>query len=273
MTLHFVNSAFVSVPEKLILRGGLMSKTPLCVRYGIFVHPVHGPVMIDAGYAPSLYNHPDPSFLLKAYRSILRPEILPAGDPHLALAQLGYGGQDVKHVVLTHFHMDHVGYLDQFPHATVHVSRAAWAEVQTSSRHHLAHKGIFTECLPADLARQISFIEDHPPANVSVSAASRDVLGDGSLIAVPLPGHATGHYGVFFPQLPRTPFYAVDTAWTQAGLMESRERGAPIRFVADSYADARSTALIVRTFVHTTGCDLILCHDAHSTPYDMGASV
>jgi glyoxylase-like metal-dependent hydrolase (beta-lactamase superfamily II) len=34
---------------------------------------------------------------------------------------LGYQPQDVRHIVLTHLDLDHVGGLRDFPHAEVHV--------------------------------------------------------------------------------------------------------------------------------------------------------
>lgn len=269
MSLHFVNSAHVRASQNLILRGGSFAKAPFPVRYGIFVHPVHGPIVIDAGYAPSLYNVPNASFLFRVYRSVMSPDLLTSGNPKHALRSLGYEISDVKHVMITHFHMDHIGYLDAFPHATVHVSSEAWDELRTVRAERLAHNGIFLEALPDDLDGRISLIDDRPRAEVSAFLGARDIFEDGTVITIPLPGHATGHYGLMFPQLPNAPLYAVDVAWTKPGLLEERERSLPVRFVSTSYAQARASAQAVRKHVEETGCDLILCHDPEPTPYDM----
>ena len=45
----FANSAWVKAPEKLILRGGRWKQRYLRVRYGFFIHPTVGPILIDTG--------------------------------------------------------------------------------------------------------------------------------------------------------------------------------------------------------------------------------
>jgi glyoxylase-like metal-dependent hydrolase (beta-lactamase superfamily II) len=35
--------------------------------------------------------------------------------------RLGYKPEDVKHVVITHMHLDHAGGLADFPHADIHI--------------------------------------------------------------------------------------------------------------------------------------------------------
>lgn len=46
-------------------------------------------------------------------------------DPEIAivrqLTRLGYQPADVRHIILTHLHLDHAGGLPDFPHATVHL--------------------------------------------------------------------------------------------------------------------------------------------------------
>lgn len=81
-----------------------------------------GLVLVDTGFGtPDLA---DPARRLGPARFLLRL----AGDPaETALAQveaLGHQASDVHHIVLTHFDLDHVSGLADFPHATVHTTAA-----------------------------------------------------------------------------------------------------------------------------------------------------
>ena len=45
------------------------------------------------------------------------------------IKRLGYAPEEVKHIVLTHFHYDHVGGLPDFPQAKVHIYKDEYEAV------------------------------------------------------------------------------------------------------------------------------------------------
>ncbi len=53
---------------------------------------------------------------------------LPSEDPLVALKNAGIAPEDVKRVILTHAHFDHVGFVDRFPNAKIYIHRKelAW---------------------------------------------------------------------------------------------------------------------------------------------------
>lgn len=265
MKVHFVNSAFVTISKVLILRGG-RGKLRLKVRYGIVLHPKHGPVIIDCGYSPKLYDVANPSLLLKAYRATLRPEILPDGAPDVVLAKLGLQVGDVKHVILTHLHTDHVGYLHLFPNAIIHSSDKVVSE-RPQARH-----GIFHEILPPDLLGRTRGFEMSPAIPLPFDLGRGwDIFGDQSMLAVPLSGHTAGHFGVYFPTMNDPLLYAVDTAWTFEGLLNTRERPSILKLISASYTDCVASADRVRKF-RQAGGKVVLCHDPEPSEYDFEGS-
>lgn len=264
MKVYFVNSAFVTIPKTLILCGGGRGKLRLRVRYGIIVHPDLGPIIIDGGYGPNLYNVVHPSLALKAYRSLLKPEILPEGAPDIALAKLGFQVHDVQHIILTHCHADHVGYLGQFPDATIHS-----AEKIISTKPH-QNNGVFPELLPPDLVKRSKTFDSNAKIPLPHDLGQgMDIFGDQSVLSVALSGHMNGHFGLYFPTLSHPFLYAVDTAWTHEGLLENRERQGVLKMVSASYPDCVQSANRVRKFSEAGGL-VILCHDPVQTEYDLG---
>ena len=93
----------------------------------------------------------------------------------------------VRWVVLSHLHTDHVGGLVAFAAAEVVVSRTEW-ELAQGWRGRL--RGYMPQHWPAEIApRLVDFTG--PP--VGPFPASFDLVGDGSLLLVPAPGHTPGH--------------------------------------------------------------------------------
>ena len=64
-------------------------------------------------------------------------------------------------------------------------------------------RGFLRELLPGDVAERLSFAEElravELPGAFGAFGAARDRFGDGSALAVPLPGHADGHIGLYLP--------------------------------------------------------------------------
>ena len=75
--------------------------------------------------------------------------------------------------------------------------------------------GIFKELLPPDFQHRIVPLQDmrRQPTD-TVLGEGYDLFGDGSYLAIPLPGHAFGHFGIFWRDQTGPVIYATDAAWT-----------------------------------------------------------
>jgi glyoxylase-like metal-dependent hydrolase (beta-lactamase superfamily II) len=253
----FANTANVATRKRFVLRGG-RGPVSLPVRCGLIVHPVHGPVLIDAGYGPRVTQGPGRGLMLRAYAALLPIRLNPLESPLALLAAHGFSPDDVRNVIVTHLHADHVSYLRDLPYARF------VTDGQTSGR--LRH-GVFNELLPDDFAGRCDEMRAGALVDLPFGLGQGfDLLGDGAVLGVPLPGHAAGHFGLCFTQ-GRPLLYAVDAQWMLDAVLADRLPGFPLRLIAQDDAALRGSVAFVRQFAQAGG-EVVLCHDPTPTPYD-----
>jgi glyoxylase-like metal-dependent hydrolase (beta-lactamase superfamily II) len=96
-----------------------------------------------------------------------------------------------------------------------------------------------------------------------------DLFGDGSVLAVDLPGHADGQFGLLFPDRERPLLYAVDVQWLLGALKQERTPGFPASLLAEDFVAIEPTSAMLRRFL-AAGGEVMFCHDPDLTPYDLG---
>ncbi|TPI41743.1 MBL fold metallo-hydrolase [Mesorhizobium sp. B3-1-9] len=269
MRIVFANSAWVSAAERLILRGGSWQSVKLRVRYGLIFHPTAGPVLIDTGYTQEALSGARRGRMLRLYGALLKPELNAAEQVLPVLRRFGLSPDDIRTIIVTHFHVDHISGLSLFRNARFIASDAACARVKARSpRQNLRH-GVFAELFPLDFEarleglsakRRVEAREDVP--------GGADLFGDGSVIAVDLPGHADGQFGLLFNGLDRPLLYAVDVQWLLTALTENRTPGFPATLIAEDAAAIEPTSAMLRRFL-AVGGEVMLCHDPAPTSYDL----
>jgi N-acyl homoserine lactone hydrolase len=158
---------------------------PLPVNAFLVEHPA-GLCVFDAGQtsdaaAPGYFPAWHPFFRLSRF------ELGPDDELGPQLAASGWSPGDVRWVVLSHLHTDHVGCLPSFPDASVLVSRIEWERAR-GLRGKL--RGYLPDRVPESLRLELVAL-DGPP--VGPFAGSHDVAGDGRLVLVAAPGHTPGH--------------------------------------------------------------------------------
>jgi glyoxylase-like metal-dependent hydrolase (beta-lactamase superfamily II) len=129
------------------------------------------------GYFPSWY----PFFRLSRF------ELTQDDEVAAQIARLGHQSRDVRWVVLSHLHTDHVGGIDSFPGAEVLVSRTEWEAAQGVGGR---VRGYLPQYWPAGVG--VTPVDLVGPA-LGPFATSYDIVGDGSLVLVPTTGHTRGH--------------------------------------------------------------------------------
>ena len=135
------------------------------------------------------------------------------------LARLGLQPRDFDRVLLTHLHGDHVGALPAFDARRVWVSRAEWAPV--------AHfPGSLMRPLKAPVGRGFApRVFDFDGPGVFGFPGSWPVTPDGSIVALPTPGHSAGHTSFLVRRSEGDVLLAGDVTYDLPALHEQRNQG------------------------------------------------
>ncbi|NKY40047.1 MBL fold metallo-hydrolase [Cellulomonas septica] len=188
-----------------------------------------GVVLVDTGYAPRVVEALSHG-IDRVYGGLLPVHVGPDESAVAQLAAQGIDATAVTHVVLTHLHADHVGGLRDFPSARVVVARRAVDEIACVRGFGRLRRGLAPGLLPDDLADRLLDPMTLPRADgadLEPLGGARDLLGDGTVVIVPLPGHATGHLGVLVRTPARDVLLIGDAAWDRRAVTH-RELPAPV---------------------------------------------
>jgi glyoxylase-like metal-dependent hydrolase (beta-lactamase superfamily II) len=171
------------------------------------------------------------------------------------LKDLGYGPGDVSTVVLSHLHGDHIGGLGEVAGAELLVSQAEWdtlsgpwPELAGIMRRHIE--------LPGLRWHQIEMAPLHDPA-LAPFDIGHDLFGDGSLVAIPTPGHTAGSISLIVRRAGK-PTLALVADLTYAADLLEREH---MPGVGNRRVLRRSSAMMNQLRAATPGLVVLPTHD------------
>ncbi|WP_425145725.1 MBL fold metallo-hydrolase [Deinococcus sp.] len=160
--------------------------------FALLRHPTHGPVLFDTGYGPQVRR------LMRRWPGVLyglvTPVRLEAHQTALAqLARLGILPADVRHVIVSHLHADHVGALRDFPQAQFYLDEGAYPPLRGLKGLRAVRRAFLPELLPQGFEARSRALDYRPaPPGLAPFGQAADVFGDGLLYALGVPGHAPG---------------------------------------------------------------------------------
>lgn len=214
--------------ECMAARGGRWTPVDFPALCGLIRHPTRGWMLYDTGYAGHFFDA-TASFPERLYRDTL-PVSLPAAEVLVTqLAGFGLTPADIGTVIVSHYHGDHIAGLRDFPNARFIALRADTEHFAAlaGKRWRATLGGHLPDLLPPDYFDRLDAADDCPqhalPDWLAPFETGLDLLGDGSLLGVPLPGHSHGQLGLFMPDADGRPaFLVADACWSLPALREGR---------------------------------------------------
>ena len=172
----------------------------------IIDHPM-GLILFDTGNNVAISDGNCTSHWNEGFCGLLQPSQTRADVIDKQLEKVGFSAGDVKIVITSHSHLDHIGNIEMFPDA-IHVIQkkelyqAWWPEkFQRGGAHVVADY---------DDARDFTYFELN---------GDYDLFGDGSVVIISTPGHTLGHQSVKVRMAETgTVILAQDAVWVKENL-------------------------------------------------------
>jgi glyoxylase-like metal-dependent hydrolase (beta-lactamase superfamily II) len=224
--VHLLQVGQCRHPEWITLRGGRWSAAPFPALAALLIHPQRGPLLYDTGYAAH-FDTATARFPERLYRWITPVQLPETQTLERQLARHGVATRDIVRVLISHLHADHVAGLRDLPRARFTALRAEVAQLQTPGRLRLLTRAVLPALLPDDFGARLDYADDAPARDLgplwAPFARGFDLLGDGSLVAVPLPGHSNAQMGVLLRDEDDRPLLlAADACWSARAWREQR---------------------------------------------------
>jgi glyoxylase-like metal-dependent hydrolase (beta-lactamase superfamily II) len=157
----------------------------------LLVETGEGLALVDTGWGLRDIHNPSPAvrFFMDFGDFVRDPEETAVRQ----VARMGFDPSEVKHIFLTHMHLDHAGGLPDFPGATIHLAAPELEACRhprnpmewfAYRREHRAH-GPHWEAHPLIGGRWFDF-DCAPPIRI----------GGAEFVLIPFPGHTRGHCAV-----------------------------------------------------------------------------
>lgn len=191
------------------------------VVFGIIEHPVHGLGLFDTGYGQGFVSatrrYPE-----RLMRHRMPTRSMREGVVH-HLDELGFGPEDVRWVVMSQFRAKHIGALDAMVNARFIYDQRAYDNVRQARGWLALSRGFLPELLPSNFEARSRAVcsRDWVCATGALEpfVSQYDIFGDGTLIAVPLPGATVGQMGLLV-RAQADVLLAADAAFTTRAYQE-----------------------------------------------------
>ncbi|MDR3501002.1 MAG: MBL fold metallo-hydrolase [Legionella sp.] len=206
--------------ERMTLKSGRMQQCDYPALCALIKHPQQGYILFDTGYSDrffqltqkfpfSLYRRLTPVILKKSLKQQLEEQHIQASE--------------IRTIIISHFHADHIGGLKDFPNAQFICHPEAISGIDKKKGIRALIKGFLPDLLPKDFYERLVLLKQEIalPAELSPFTSGFDLFNDGQLIAISLPGHAKGQIGLYFKSIEgKETFLIADSCWHQETFKE-----------------------------------------------------
>jgi glyoxylase-like metal-dependent hydrolase (beta-lactamase superfamily II) len=233
--------------------------------FGVIKHPEFGLILFDTGYTRKFYDVTN-RFPNKIYALLTKVYIEEKDEIKSQLIENGYSPLDVKHVIISHFHGDHIAGLTDFPNAKFYCSKIAWEQVKKIPSFWGFRRGILKKLIPSDFETKVQFFEEiNHTFQDDILGHTVNIFEDNSILAFNVPGHARGQIGIKIKTEKNTYLLIADTCWDKRAFEKGMLPNPIVKLFFDSWQDYLESITKISKYHKKNPDDIILpthCHDS-----------
>lgn len=218
MEVNFYDGGYCTHVERTVISNGRFCNTKFPSMFVHFHHEKHGHILYDTGYSDEFHNETK-SFPNKLYAMVTPVFVKEEDTAVYKLKQNGINPDDVRYIIISHFHADHIAALKDFPKAKFIYFNKGFTKFDGMASLKRLTNGYLAGLIPENFLERTIIVEEKPKTlsiNLSLNQifeTQYDIFGDGSLLAIELPGHARGQLGLFFNNAGQDYFLVADSCW------------------------------------------------------------
>ena len=250
-TVDYFGCGYCTSDLKKIFKG--FDKTITDFYAGVFLikHRKMGYILYDTGYSMDILKN-NPKCLL--YR-IVNPVTLKREDIiDFQLEKRGIDRKEIKYIIISHLHPDHIGGLKFFPNSNLILTETCYNSLKSGKDNFL----IFNELFPDDFENRLTLIKNYKENKLFPYKESFDLFSDSSMLMVEIDGHAKGQGCLFMPE--KNLFIAADVCWgTEYLTLTDKMKWLP-RKIQNNFEDYRQGSDLLKKIIEDN-ISVVVSHD------------
>lgn len=123
VAVHIIRAEHCVHPQVMAIRDGSWRPAVYPALSILIIHPSEEPMLFDTGYNPAFFAATEP-FPERFYRWLTPVTLVAGSEVAGQLGRFGLAPGDIRHLILSHFHADHIAGTHAFSNAVIHCSKA-----------------------------------------------------------------------------------------------------------------------------------------------------
>jgi len=229
---RLLDTGYCLAREGMLIQGGSFKIVECHCMVALLRHPVRGWGLWDTGYAPRMWEETR-RLPNRIYRWAAPLPAQPDRSVLSQLAPMGLEATDIRWIVLSHLHGDHVSGLRDFPEALLYVASEAYEYVRKTQGVASVLKAYLPNLLPEDFKDRVQFIQPVGGMCLEAPDSTLDMFGDGAALLFPLPGHARGQIGMLAETRSGKVIFVADAVYHRDSIRQELPPGRLTNLIAD----------------------------------------
>jgi len=225
LTFKWLDAGYCVHPEFIAKKGGRLKLIEFPAFFAVIEDPQIGIILYDTGYN-QMFLDETKRFPNKLYSTITPVTYKSGNSAKEQLEKMGKKPDDVKIIIISHFHADHISGLKDFPNAQYVYSKKEWDSLKNLKGFKALRNAFLPNLIPDDFKERSIYFEDLQSTSHTKSLQEfnqvKKITKDSSILLVPLPGHTVGQIGIYFTlNKSKDIFIVADATWASQSIKEN----------------------------------------------------